>query len=143
MARSFPTVPFERLIRTYAGYASDVWKVTPRLTLTYGMRYQYYAVPKDKNGREALFDPATASIVVPNGSLKLVSKLLPSNYVKVVEAGQAGYPAGLLAADKNNFAPRLSLAWRVWATTPSCAPRPGCIMTTGRLIPIWEPSFLS
>lgn len=114
MARSFPTVPFERLIRTYAGYASDVWKVTPRLTLTYGMRYQYYAVPKDKNGREALFDPATASIVVPDGSLKLVSKLLPSGYVKVVEASQAGYPASLLEADKNNFAPRLSLAWRVW-----------------------------
>jgi hypothetical protein len=111
-ARSFPTVPFERLIRTYATYVTDEWKVTPKLTVTAGMRYQLYAIPKDANGRAALFDPATASIVVPNGSLGLVSKLLPTNYVKVVEAGQAGYPNSLIATDKNNFAPRLSVAWR-------------------------------
>jgi hypothetical protein len=111
-ARSFPTVPFERLIRTYATYVTDEWKVTPKLTVTAGMRYQLYAIPKDANGRAALFDPATASIVVPNGSLQLVSKLLPTNYVKVVEAGQAGYPNSLIATDKNNFAPRLSVAWR-------------------------------
>ena len=66
------------LIRTYAAYVSDEWKVTPRLTLTAGMRYQYYAVPKDANGRMALFDPQTASIVVPTASLSLVSPLLPS-----------------------------------------------------------------
>jgi hypothetical protein len=111
-ARSFPTVPFERLIRTYATWISDEWKVTPKLTVTAGLRYQYYAIPKDANGRAALFDPATSSIVVPDGSLPLVSKLLPTNYVKVIEASQAGYPNSLLAADKNNFGPRLSVAWR-------------------------------
>jgi hypothetical protein len=112
MARSFPTVPFERLIRNYATYFSDEWKVTPKLTVIAGLRYQYYSIPRDANGRAALFDPATASIVIPNGSLGLVSKLLPTNYIKVVEAGQAGYANSLIESDKNNFAPRLSVAWR-------------------------------
>ena len=112
VSRDFPTVPFERLIRTYSTWVSDEWKVTPKLTLTAGLRYQLYAVPKDKNGRAALFDPATSSIVVPNGSLNLVSKLLPTGYIKVVEAGQAGYSNSLLDRDTNNFAPRLGIAWR-------------------------------
>jgi len=95
-------VPLERLIRTYSTGASDEWKVTPRLTVTAGLRYLLYAVPRDKNGRAALFDPATSSIVVPDGSLNLVSKLLPTGYIKVVEAGQAGYADNLLEMDKNN-----------------------------------------
>lgn len=112
VARNFPTVQYERLIRTYSTWVSDEWKVTPKLTVTAGMRYQLYAIPKDKNGRAALFDPATSSIVVPDGSLSLVSKLLPTGYIKVVEASQAGYPNSLIETDKNNFAPRLSVAWR-------------------------------
>jgi hypothetical protein len=111
-ARSFPTVEFKRLIRTYAAYVSDEWKVGRSLTVTAGMRYQLYSIPKDANGRAALFDPATSSIVVPDGSLKLVSPLMPTSYIKVVEAGQAGYANSLIEADKNNFAPRLGVAWR-------------------------------
>jgi hypothetical protein len=112
VARNFPTVQFERLIRTYSTWFTDEWKVSPKLTVTAGLRYQLYAIPKDKNGRAALFDPATSSIVVPDGSLKLVSNLLPAGYVRVVEASQAGYPNSLIETDKNNFAPRLSVAWR-------------------------------
>ncbi len=111
-ARNFPTIPLERRIRTFASYVSDEWKATPRLTVTAGLRHQLFAIPKDANGRAALFDPATSSIVVPNGSLKLVSPLLPANYIKVLEAGQAGYPDSLIETDKNNFAPRLGIAWR-------------------------------
>jgi carboxypeptidase family protein len=112
VSRNFPTVPMERLIRTYSGWVTDEWKVTPKLTVSAGLRYQLYKVPMDKNGRMALFDTATGSIVVPDGSLKLVSPLLPTNYIKVIEASQAGYPNSLLEMDKNNFAPRLSVAWR-------------------------------
>jgi hypothetical protein len=54
---------------------------------------------------------------VPNGSLNLVSKLLPTGYIKVVEAGQAGYANSLLDRDTNNFAPRLGVAWRPFSAT--------------------------
>ena len=33
-------------------YGSDTWKVTPHLTLVYGVNYQYFSVPYEKNGLE-------------------------------------------------------------------------------------------
>ena len=33
----------------FAGYIADSWKVTPRLTLTLGLRYEYFGVQHNKN----------------------------------------------------------------------------------------------
>jgi hypothetical protein len=42
-----------------------------------------------------------------------VSPLFPSNYIDVVEASTLGLPSKtLVETDKNNFAPRIGLAWR-------------------------------
>ena len=35
-------------------YFSDVWKVTPSLTVNYGVRYQYYSVPFEARGIESV-----------------------------------------------------------------------------------------
>ncbi len=43
-------------------YGSDTWKVTPHLTLTYGLNYQYFSVPYEKNGLET----AQTSLVFDN-----------------------------------------------------------------------------
>ncbi len=51
--------------------------------------------------------------MVPDGSVNKVNALFPGSYVKVIGASQAGYNGtSLISTDKNNFAPRLSLAWR-------------------------------
>ena len=66
----------------YAGYAQDDWKITPRLTINYGMRYEYHPMFQDHNQNVAGFLPGYypgldgsivhGAVAVPNGSLKLV-----------------------------------------------------------------------
>lgn len=40
------------------GYVQDTWKITPRLTLDYGLRLSYYQPMYDKEGQFANFDPS-------------------------------------------------------------------------------------
>lgn len=111
--RDFPTVELDRRLKTWAGFISDEWKASQKLTVTMGLRYQLYGGYTEQNGRLAMFDPQSRNIVVPDGSLSKVSPLLPKNYVNVVEASQLGLPGEtLIRRDTNNFAPRLSVAWR-------------------------------
>ena len=36
-----------------AGYAQDDWRITPRLTLNFGVRYEFYSNPTEVQGKEA------------------------------------------------------------------------------------------
>src|SRR5262249_16079533 len=40
----------------YEFYAQDNWRVTPTLTLTAGLRWQYYSAPYEKDGFQACND---------------------------------------------------------------------------------------
>ncbi|MGH9673265.1 MAG: hypothetical protein ACRD44_08790, partial [Bryobacteraceae bacterium] len=94
-------------------FVTDEWKIRPDLTLNLGIRYELHPAYTEGRGQQALFDIGTGRVVVPDGSLGLVSPLLPKSYVEVVEASAAGFhPAKLLANEYNNFAPRFGLAWR-------------------------------
>jgi hypothetical protein len=81
-------------------YAQDEFKVTPRLTLTYGLRYEPFLPWKDKNDRINTIAPGIQSTVVPDAPIGIV---FPGDIAK-----------GLAPADLNNFAPRVGLAWDVF-----------------------------
>lgn len=114
-SRAFPPELIQRLRWGGDFYVTDDFKVTPKLSLNLGLRYEYHPGWSERSGRQAVFDIATGKIVVPDGSLNLVSPLMPRGYVDVVEASQAGYDSStLLTTDKGNFAPRVGIAYRPW-----------------------------
>jgi hypothetical protein len=89
-------------------FASDKWKLSPRLTLSYGVRWEPEQVMKEKAGRIEQFYPdawaagAHSSIVpsAPAGEF-----FIGDTYggVKMPDRGEAG--------DINNWGPRVGIAW--------------------------------
>jgi hypothetical protein len=89
-----------------APFFSDSFKVTPKLTVEYGLRWDLTTVPTFKDGLSYNFDPTTQTVIVPQSGMSHISPLYPSN-IKVV----AGNPVP--SADKHNFRPRASFAYRI------------------------------
>jgi len=69
----------------YIGYAQDEWKLRPNLTLSYGLRYEYYTPFREDRNLDVQFD-------INNGALFPPTR----NYYNSV---------------KTNFGPRLGIAW--------------------------------
>src|SRR5207249_3369688 len=49
----------------YIGYAQDEWHATPKFTLNYGVRYDYYTVPREANNLQVKFNADTGVIDPP------------------------------------------------------------------------------
>lgn len=93
-------------------YFQDDFKLSPRITLNYGLRYDRSTVPKDKTGAYFTFGPNTGNIVVPSqNALQLVNPAFPST-IKIVTASQVGYPENLLKGNSGRLSPRLGLVFR-------------------------------
>jgi len=75
-------------------YAQDSFRISPRLTFNYGLRWDYYAVVQEKNHLFSDFVPSSAT----TGNL--------------IQVGPGGLP-NLYKPDKTNFSPRVSVAWDV------------------------------
>jgi hypothetical protein len=114
-SRAFPPLMIDQWRWCYEAFLLDQFRVSPGLTLELGLRYEQRPTWIDREGRQSLFDIASGRIVVTDGSLGNVSPLMPKGYVSIVEAKDVGLPGKtLLKTDKNNFAPRIGLAWRPW-----------------------------
>ena len=73
----------------YAGYAQDDWRITPRVTLNLGFRYELQGVPKEANNLFGNWEPSVG--------FEQVGKNIGSIY----------------KGDHKNFSPRLGVAWDV------------------------------
>ncbi|MFI5103387.1 MAG: TonB-dependent receptor domain-containing protein, partial [Terriglobales bacterium] len=91
----------------YAFYAQDDWKITPKLTLNLGVRYELFTTIKERNNQLATFDLATASLIVPQG----LNVSLTPTIASFIPLKATGTP-GLIKPDLNNFAPRIGLAYQ-------------------------------
>lgn len=79
--------------RMHFAYIQDDWRATSRLTLNLGLRYEFATPQWDANNKLTNFDPATRTLLqAKDGSL---------------------YDRALVNPDKNNFGPRLGMAYSV------------------------------
>ncbi len=100
-------------------FVMDDWKISPRVTLNLGVRYELITPFVEKNDLLVNFDPNFTSssgrrgrFVVPTADvIPLIDPAMVS--YGVVTADQAGVSRGLINADKNNIAPRVGVAWRL------------------------------
>jgi hypothetical protein len=85
---------------SYDFFTQDDWRIHANLTLNLGLRYEYNGPYTEAKNQIANLDVAPGfTAAVP------------------VEPGQTGstfgvFPASLIKPDRNNFAPRLGLAWK-------------------------------
>ena len=116
----------------YAVYAQDSFRVTPRLTLEYGARWEYHPGYTDQFGNIGNFVPVPKSgeIVYPDGAENTLAPLYLASFnacpqlgsttgpsqngapcTPVLDASQAGLPQSLRTSPQR-VVPRLGFAWR-------------------------------
>ncbi len=101
-------------------YFTDEFRATPRLSLTFGLREEFYSPPVNIDGRASILDPSNATrfIVLNNhgqaASLianPTVQKLTSLYDLSFITSEQAGLPNSLIEPDWNNWAPRFGFAY--------------------------------
>jgi hypothetical protein len=76
----------------YGSFVQDQWRASNRLTLTLGLRYDIDTPPVERDNRQSDFVPGSGAIAL---------------------AGQNGVSRGILETRKNQFSPRVGIAYRI------------------------------
>lgn len=86
------------LVDYYGGYFNDGWRISPKLTVNLGLRYELQTRQREEHNRQSFFDYTPGSPT--HGTL--------------VPAHDGGHRAETFSnLDRNNFAPRIGFAWQL------------------------------
>ena len=108
--------------KEYAGYFQDNWRVTSRLVLNLGLRYDLFPPYYEKNNAVASFDRENGAVVLGTSidNLEKLGYTFPSIVNRLTGMGvkfetyqQAGLPQHMINTSKDGFGPRLGFAYRV------------------------------
>ncbi|MES2221479.1 MAG: TonB-dependent receptor, partial [Acidobacteriota bacterium] len=104
----------------FDGYAQDNWRISPKLTLNLGLRYEYWTAFKDAKGLYSTLDPDVPGGMIVYAGTGQPAQTPPAVLASYVAAGlpieasdKAGYPSSLLSMPKYNFEPRLGFAYQL------------------------------
>ncbi len=115
-------------------FAQDEWHATPRLVLSYGLRYEFHPAYNDPSGNIGNFDPSVAKsgrVIFPDGGQNTLAANFLSSFdactvgsttgvagangaacTPVLTNSEAGLPSGLRKVPHLRFMPRFGVAYR-------------------------------
>ena len=96
---------FNLSANSYDFFVMDDWRARSNLTLELGLRYEFVGPYEEAHNRIVNIDPAPG--------FSAVAPVFPDS------TGQFNgfYPASLINPDRNNFAPRIGVAWKPFGNT--------------------------
>lgn len=105
------------LVSNYSGFVQDDYKITSRLTLNVGLRYELMKQPIEKYGAWSAFVPSVGKLVLAGTGV-----LSPSDFNAAIQAtglsqyttlaSAVGLPTSITKTNYKNLAPRFGFAWR-------------------------------
>jgi hypothetical protein len=115
----------------YGSYFNDDWKVSPKLTVNLGVRWDFFGLVLEHHNNQANFVPRGApfggpAYIIPKGGANTGSlspsflSLLATDGIQLAVTDQFG--KGLGNSQKTNFAPRVGFAYQI---TPKFVARGG------------------
>ena len=119
---------FSRSIREhdFALYASDIWRVGPRLSVLLGLRYDFFGTPRSRNNlvfNNFFLGPG------PDFGTQVANGVLAAPNTSVTLANGTTFVTNRRFFDRNNtnFGPRIGVAWDLRSGTPG-----GCCAGSSR-----------
>jgi hypothetical protein len=109
-SRVSPLLDRDRRAKEFGFYVTDTFKATQKLSLDYGLRWDYFTAPRFDDGLQYAWDPGSGNVIVPQEAIDRVSPLYPKTIG--VATGNV-----LPAPDKGDLRPRFGFAYRLRDTS--------------------------
>jgi hypothetical protein len=112
--------------KAYAAFVQDDWKVSSKLTVNLGVRYELFSPIGEKFGRQSSYDQQNTTLYIPSGPNQ--NAPLPPNFNSAVTINGNTYPAlfttpitvsrgqvgqYIIPWDKLDIGPRIGLAYSI------------------------------
>jgi len=114
----------------YAGYFQDNWKLTSKLTLNLGLRYELFSPIGEQFGRQSSFDLQNLTLYIPKGPNQnapltpnfnapavINGVTFPALFTTPINVSRGQVNSYIIPWDKADVGPRLGFAYNPWEKT--------------------------